>query len=544
MKLIGLTLQGQFTRQDVVVNGVYLNKDKTYWFKPSELSGSIHSLLELESRLGIKVESKVVEDTYDLKRIGIRRAKSGEYTFREHKLTGSNVWFQPKDLSKKEWDKLFDMSRLGSIDLIIEDDPFLVQRNDTLTKMLSPKILVPKYTRVVIIGASIMAGSHNTEARRKVAVDTYADNGITMEVVDRASSGKSTTWVLDNIDTLLDDLMDRAEETLVFLHIGGNDLSTVNPYPHNADTIESNVRAIIGNIKGRGMGCAMSPLTKRIDPSTKRSAPYNENIYIPLIKELLPEWVDSAGNPVIDLYNAMGDNPEWYSADGVHPSTAGTTGIATYIAQQISTVVPKDTVVEPSQPVTPPTVPGTYITDAVINISLPEASNGRNHMDGDKNKIIVNSDKTTVALNGVYNNVGDGSLVENATLSISGEIGGINTAGRAVEENDSGDLFDKGCTRDSVWTIGGAITVNLDSGVNPTDSYRVELLACRVTTDDRTGEYTVGGVTKEINGGLDPWGTDVWSGVTGQQLLDNGITFQPKSGVSYAYLNAFRITKE
>lgn len=132
-------------------------------------------------------------------------------------------------------------------------------------------------------------------------------------------------------------------------------------------------------------------------------------------------------------------------------------------------------------------------------------------------------------------------LVGSVTLDNSA---GIGSTGRGSTDFTSDTLTNHYYLRDFDYinTTSGAMTLQVSGLVDTDKSYDVSITASRDTTAvDRVGEYTVGGVTKDLDASDDPPSVITFSSVAGSDLLASGIECDLKAGSIFAYFGGVEI---
>jgi len=368
---------------------------------------------------------------------------------------------------------------------------------------------------VVIFGASIMEQSF-AGANQQVTSDLYAAKGATITVHERATSGDNSTNMLAKLPALITEFQANASRTLFVIHWGGNDVSQNGPYPGGAATMEANMRSMLQDLKNAGFKIALSNITYRIPPASNPTDPYNQNVMNPLIEE----FADIA----LDMYDLTFDNQgTWFEVDGIHPNGDGEDMNRNYI---VDTTTPYFSNLGP--------IPEPIVwQDAVIQFGLLDV-----YPDGSNETSV---DKTIATIKNV-----DLSVIAGASVTLTGSGGHSDTFGRG-NVNDPNDtsisLTNNAGLKSYVYKQDGTMTVSF-TGLEPTVTYTVGVTASRDAADVRDNDIIVGGVTQVLNATASPAEIVTFTGVTGAQLMDSGLTASPTGGTGYAYLGMIRVTKE
>jgi lysophospholipase L1-like esterase len=377
-----------------------------------------------------------------------------------------------------------------------------------------------EYMQVAIVGASIMEQAVNTSANRAVINNQLVTAGFSSAVYDRATATQDSAAILATLQSgSLDRFLEVADKTVVMVHAGGNDVSAGLP----ESTLDSNLRAIYQFIKDAGFTLIPTPISYRTSPTLDPSAPYNTNVVLPAITDHAPMWIPG-GVPVFDMYKLTSDTPS-YLLDGIHLTEAGKTAHRNLMAQvlidniNIKTETNSDYIKQVYinfGTVTP------YVAGAFVHVGTANGS-------------------TAISLNT------DGSTIANATqITVSGATNTYNTGRTDQAVNVAPSQLNNESLESGIYIDGSAMTIDLSqSGVDSAATYTVKLSASRDTvSSDRVGEYTIGGVTQELDAAANPVESLTFSGVSGADLIASGVSVARKSGSAFAYLTSLLITME
>ena len=381
------------------------------------------------------------------------------------------------------------------------------------------------YLNIVTIGASILDQSFFDEPE---AETTFLSNGMITTVHNRAVSGSTSTDLVSSLPTVLSEFEGQEINTIFILHTGGNDISQGSGYPSGDTVLEANYISIVNSITNAGFTVAPTSISYRIPPASNPSAPYNDNIIIPQIASLLPDWLDENGTPYIDLYQATYDNQDtWYEADGIHPDDDGQDAIVAYIASRIQAKFLKD---EPNLLVPYDT---NHAMDVLVNFG------NEVFMKGDGNNISTNGDYTSL---GTFRNT-DFSKASNFGFTVSG-INGV-ADGRTLGYNEL-SIENSVIRSSSVWNDAStdfSMLFDVDS-FDPKYLYNVRVTSTRFSADtDRVGDVTVGGITQSIDGAALPIQSIEFINVKPEDLVSSGIAVTVASGSSYWYVAGVQIER-
>lgn len=243
------------------------------------------------------------------------------------------------------WEPFGPGPYLQKIDLPVGESKWIrisLQNNDTVSNELK-NIGLRKFSDTgeddywLFLGASITSMGSDYSGLHERAMTTYNQDPI---IFNRAFSGKTTSWLDDNIDAIL---AEHPKSRFVTIHMGGNNVSNSRPYTEAAtsylDDMDMEYRSIISKIQTAGKTAIPARLTFRaypnepgITPGTYAgglpqygSLPYNTNIIDPIIQSMTPDFYDNvAGHGSVDLYTGFLNNQEKLNTDGVHLLAEGT----------------------------------------------------------------------------------------------------------------------------------------------------------------------------------------------------------------------------
>lgn len=166
----------------------------------------------------------------------------------------------------------------------------------------------------------------------------FAQQGIDLDFHMYARGGETIQIAIDKAPEYLADLSSKGytpSNVKTPVHIGGNDVSNSLPYNQNKDTHDGiiNMRSRLDQyyslIAAEGYDIIWLPISWRnyyavMPPESNGSLPYNENVVIPFIRDVVGESSYINGAVKYDFYNFIKEefakNPA-FLADTVHPST-------------------------------------------------------------------------------------------------------------------------------------------------------------------------------------------------------------------------------
>ncbi|WP_368484786.1 hypothetical protein ABZP26_08465 [Pseudoalteromonas sp. SD03] len=166
----------------------------------------------------------------------------------------------------------------------------------------------------------------------------FAQQGIDLDFHMYARGGETIQIAIDKVPEYLADLGSKGytpSNVKAPVHIGGNDVSNSLPYDQNKDThdgiinMRSRLEQYYNLISAEGYDIIWLPISWRnyyavMPPESNGSLPYNENVVIPFIRDIVGESSYANGAVKYDFYNFIKEefakNPAFFS-DTVHPST-------------------------------------------------------------------------------------------------------------------------------------------------------------------------------------------------------------------------------
>jgi len=183
----------------------------------------------------------------------------------------------------------------------------------------------------LFIGASIQQGSvRHSEFKRHVKERFGYDPVVFNEGVNG--------WTSSNLRSQINDILARHPRArYVAIHIGGNDVTNLRPYPAGSGSMFSNITTILQTIINSNMIPVPARLSFRAyntDPvvdtfsnplsETNGSGPYVTHVIDPLIQQHATNFYDSANNRgVVDMYTYFFNNQGEISGDGIHLTESG-----------------------------------------------------------------------------------------------------------------------------------------------------------------------------------------------------------------------------
>ncbi|AUR84149.1 SGNH hydrolase-type esterase domain protein [Vibrio phage 1.049.O._10N.286.54.B5] len=376
---------------------------------------------------------------------------------------------------------------------------------------------------VMGIGASLMQGIFEDEEQIE---QMFADKGIIAKVFEAAVGGNTTTTILANSYDYMADLDKREGYKLVPVHAGGNNASR-SPYPIESTIIHDDLSTLYPLILSHGAELIPANISYRIPPASNPVEEYNSEVVIPLAIQYAPRWFTPAGVPMFNMYQWTLDDPDG-SSDGIHRTDESYDEFAQKVvdfiaANVIQTITPRQ-----------------YITDAIVRFSVDGYRS--DFMGLRRNQ--VSFDYQTIDIHDV-----DGIPVAGATI----------TAGNFYFDQSgysSSGAYQMDLTNSAVMKGNASITTEQTvifsaDCFNPSASYEISVTGSRVTSSTtRVGDYTIAGVTKQIQGstsytadGKPEIITWVLTPLEVQDLITNGLVIKPADGHTNAYLSGIRVRK-
>jgi lysophospholipase L1-like esterase len=178
----------------------------------------------------------------------------------------------------------------------------------------------------LFLGASIQQGSVRHSEFKQHVKDRFGYDPV---VFNEGVNG----WTSGNLRTELSAILARHPRArFVAIHIGGNDVTNVRPYPTGAGPLYSNIVTILQSVINSNMIPVPARLSFRSynsDPvvdtfnnplsETNGSGPYVTAIYDPLILQYTPDFYDNTNNRgVVDMYTYFFTHQDEISGDGIH----------------------------------------------------------------------------------------------------------------------------------------------------------------------------------------------------------------------------------
>ncbi|GAA4976405.1 hypothetical protein GCM10023315_28990 [Algibacter aquimarinus] len=209
--------------------------------------------------------------------------------------------------------------------------------------------------RFIIVGASIMQaafGSGGMANFLAVLQNTWPDK--TFSAFRHALSGQTMCSYVDSNIPNIDDTLSQYEpiagvETIVLIHLGGNDVTSGRPYSGESQNDLTSMTAcyteILDKIDAKGFKPLICDISFRnYDEGTPNNAyeneelgskPYNDNIVIPLAFNRTEFRYDD-GEPFMQFYNMSYNNWETYLGnDNIHVAGSGLTAFRDRIINEI-----------------------------------------------------------------------------------------------------------------------------------------------------------------------------------------------------------------
>ena len=368
---------------------------------------------------------------------------------------------------------------------------------------------------LITLGASIMGRFDDPDMVNPVK-SLYGFRNVTL--VDEANSGESVAQILARLPDILT-TYDNVANVVFMIHAGGNNVSATRPYTNLDEDgvagIATDMQAIVRLIQAGGHTAIMSSISYRSYGGISEdqgSKPYNDNIVIPLIRSMMPEYFNElTGRPIVDMYEIAFNDPSLLKADGIHPTLVGDDILRAYWFERLATVLRADI---PDNPVIPASLDRLCIdlnneaSDAQTNARISK------YTEAGEGEISLIS-----GLSGIRFNIDPTSFGNN---------------GHDVTTNTTSTLSNSALVKSYVFTGGSASAYvgNIKEGTTAV----LTILASRGAGAGRVGKYTVQGVTKNIDSGLTDPGTETWDVIfdsDGRVVID----IEVATGSNNAYIN-------
>lgn len=201
----------------------------------------------------------------------------------------------------------------------------------------------------VILGASLMQRAFTDPSEAAWLQTVFVQLGFQGQLHNRATSGATIDSLIADLPAILNEFEPAARQTVYFVEIGGNDVTSARPYTAaQGNTLRPKYQSIIDAIRARGSAVILSNITYRpydapnaVDPHAEPdlggALRYNTNVINSIIRSQVPDWWDAAaGRPVVDLYQWTRDRIGVISADRIHLNSARETPIVEYVLAQVA----------------------------------------------------------------------------------------------------------------------------------------------------------------------------------------------------------------
>lgn len=387
--------------------------------------------------------------------------------------------------------------------------------------------------RVAIMSASIGEQAFNSSSKRSEFMDLMANAGVDNFLsinTTYANGGDESQDYLNKLDAMLSDAAG-FERLLFIVHGFGNDVSRYGPWPGGADQYESAMRTITERIQQAGHMVAWTSTTYRLPGFSNPTAPYNARINIPVIRELMPQFMDG-DRPWFDLYQLTYDHQPFIESDGIHPTDRGQALIRGYVARRVADLI------NPAVPATIDDFLGKtviFTTGDQLHKQYGQGVNGfvaNTETGGDANAVqgyghcLKVYDTDGQPLNGVT------MFTEHGNASSGGSSSGSD------EMNLTNQLVVREYIFSSTNVDGRVVIDGLPDGLTGT----MTIVAVRAAADSRKGDYTYNGETVTLEGAWQsgqPFQQASWPFVinNGRIVLD----WKVSQGSDWAYLNGIML---
>ncbi len=411
-----------------------------------------------------------------------------------------------------------------------------------------------EFKRVVFVGASILAQTFGTGSLQRVpeAEALFLDRGAAIEVYVHAVSGSDASA----IQTLLSEAMAAfPQDTLFFVHAGGNDVTDARPYPGGAATLTAALEGLADIAATRPGSVILSDLTFRdydgttVQDEAAGTRPYNDTVYRPLFQTRKADLLDRAyyddGTPVSCLYEWSHANRAAYlSADTIHPANPeGRVLLRDWLVDRLTPLCLGQPA--PAQEDRVTLAPMTESVDLFVQYGTNTAPgvNTPGFSLATQNAGEI-SEGPFGLLNADGSNPGVTLRLDFSAPAPGNASGfGLNFQGKTVPvASFDGSLYNGTFTTDSYF-VGAAYTVDhVLSGLSPDTDYRVGLVASRDAGGPRETLYSFSnGETATIETTADPVSLPVFVDTRSDATGTITITQSANSG-AWSYLGGLHIS--
>lgn len=359
-----------------------------------------------------------------------------------------------------------------------------------------------EFKRVVFVGASILGQSFGTgDLQRVPEVEAlFSERGAAIEAYVHAVSGSDA----GQIQTLLNEAMVAfPQDTLFFVHAGGNDVTDARPYPGAAAALTASLEGLADIAASRPGTVILSDLTFRdydgttVQDEAAGSKPYNDTLYLPLFQARKADLLERAyyddGTPVSCLYEwSYANRATYLSADTIHPADPeGRALLRNWLVERLTPLCLGQPA--PAQEDRISLAPVTQSVDLFVEYGINTAS-------GVNTPTLAlateNAGQVSEGPFGLYNRDGSNpgvtlNLEFSAPAPGNASGFGLNLQGKSVPVTGfDGNLYSGVFTTDSYF-VGSAYTVDhVISGLTPDTDYRVGLVASRNAGGPRETRYS------------------------------------------------------
>lgn len=373
--------------------------------------------------------------------------------------------------------------------------------------------VAPSINRIVIFGDGVLYDTFSGTGEQD-AMDSFYRKGLMMNAFNRAGENYTIADMRNNIDAVIAEFIDNADNTVFFLHGSTVD---VGMFPDNADTLDEGLREVAQKIKDAGFMLAMSDITHLKHPAVFDSMLYNSNVVNPIINEF--------ADVSVQLNKLSIDNRGlWFSMDGVTPSRIGKLLNIEHMAGRISPHVRNV-----------PLSPEESLKDVLLSFGAKDV------MKGGLNKA---SNRSGIPL---YNT--DYTRVPDATMSYA-NASTFGTKGRGNTDDPTYDAIDiynhVGLTQYAYRGKNSSPIIILfnDAKLDPDTMYRVRVTGSRNTnTSRRLADVTVAVEMPIILDATANPAAVCEVVVKGIDLTVKGIEVNTREDADYAHLSMIQVTR-
>jgi lysophospholipase L1-like esterase len=223
-------------------------------------------------------------------------------------------------------------------------------------------IIYENFDYIAISGSSTSAFTYVGEASLGSQVhkarQEYCADGIDLPILTNTAISGSNCATLNAafdaalVDMAAQEIIAKGKRIGFVLNIGSNDVGQT-PFADMPQATKDGMAADITSIVNKIKAVGGVPIVGTVNPRKPVFSIYrewNDLFFIPLARQLTPDYVPLVNGVPTPMYDLMGLYereaslyPDWYNPDNVHPGESGVQGIRRYTAKQfrLSASVPK-----------------------------------------------------------------------------------------------------------------------------------------------------------------------------------------------------------